>query len=339
MSSSPEIAMGGPSSDELHALVKPPSGSSSAPLGFLLRPLEKRTNVKMLLRRWRPRLFLLSRLMLVSTFLDDSLRTVFNFSALASQISDVSSLDPFVATLLLFLGLAVQLLGAVGLLVDRHPAPASLSLIAWTSLQPFLYGQQHNPTLLSEALTLVGGLLLLRAVLVPASSPRLRLLGRLLLPATYVWSAGSLGYRAFALEETGGLASYLGSLSAFAFRASALAALALGSGLVACGLRSRAVALVLALLAAGTAVIQHPFFLYTEAAGYQGDVPIPDVALPEGTGAGDLTPGQLFDLHRYYFFLGISSAGAFLLLAQAGPGEHAVQKDEMLLPTKALGED
>ena len=49
------------------------------------------------------------------------------------------------------------------------------------------------------------------------------------------------------------------------------------------------------------------------------------------TVTGCMESYHIFDLHRYYFFQGLSTSGALLLLAQFGPGEIAVQEDEVLL--------
>ena len=57
----------------------------------------------------------------------------------------------------------------------------------------------------------------------------------------------------------------------------------------------------------------------------------PHVRMPKGILGEDFTPWQIFDLHRYYFFQGLSTTGALLLLAQFGPGEIAVEEDEVLL--------
>ena len=46
---------------------------------------------------------------------------------------------------------------------------------------------------------------------------------------------------------------------------------------------------------------------------------------------GDFEPWLMLDLHRYYFFHGLSTSGALLLLAQFGPGKIAVEEDEVLL--------
>ena len=45
----------------------------------------------------------------------------------------------------------------------------------------------------------------------------------------------------------------------------------------------------------------------------------------------DFEPWHILDLHRYYFFQGLSTSGALLLLAQFGPGEIAVEEDEVLV--------
>ena len=59
---------------------------------------------------------------------------------------------------------------------------------------------------------------------------------------------------------------------------------------------------------------------------------MPHVALPTDISPADFEPWQVFDLTRYYFFQGVSTTGALLLLAQYGPGEMAVEENEVLLP-------
>ena len=113
----------------------------------------------------------------------------------------------------------------------------------------------------------------------------------------------------------------------------------IGSALVAAGLRSRVVALLLGLLNLSYVFYQHPFFLYVWLEGgewkYDEDMPWPNVSLPDGVSPVDFSMAQILDLHRYYFFLGLSTSGALLLLAQFGPGEIAVQTDELILPVRA----
>jgi uncharacterized membrane protein YphA (DoxX/SURF4 family) len=53
--------------------------------------------------------------------------------------------------------------------------------------------------------------------------------------------------------------------------------------------------------------------------------------MPKENTADDFQSWHIVDLHQYYFFQGLSTSGALLLLAQFGPGEIAVEEDEMLL--------
>jgi len=65
----------------------------------------------------------------------------------------------------------------------------------------------------------------------------------------------------------------------------------------------------------------------------------PNVALPTDVGLSDFEPEQIYDLHRYYFFLGLSTSGALLLMAKYVPGKIAAQKDKVLLPVVARNPD
>jgi len=132
---------------------------------------------------------------------------------------------------------------------------------------------------------------------------------------------------------------FISSLSIFILTTLTIFALLIGSALVAIGLKSRVVALLLALVNLFFVFFMHPFFLFASRVDgewvYDDDMPIPNVSLPEGISLADLAPEQIYALHRYYFFLGISTSGALLLLAQLGPCGFAVQKNEILLPTRA----
>ena len=128
------------------------------------------------------------------------------------------------------------------------------------------------------------------------------------------------------------------SRSMFVVDTAVLVVLVLGCALVAAGLKSRTVALALALANLGFVCYQHPFFRfvwreggewkYNEAALRSS---MPHVALPWDVNPRDFEPWHIVDLHRYYFFQGLSTSGALLLLAQFGPGEIAVEEDEVLL--------
>lgn len=78
-------------------------------------------------------------------------------------------------------------------------------LVGWAIAQPFLYGQLSNFKFVAESLSIVGGLLLLRAHLVASSEgvgARIQLVGRLLIPAMYVYYAGQFLFSAFTYDET-----------------------------------------------------------------------------------------------------------------------------------------
>jgi len=337
-------------------------------LGYL-KQLDERVNVKLLLQAWGPRFEFVVRLLVVATFLDDSFRAATHFSTHTDQIGERGYLKPLAATLpnlvsaiatvVLGVGLLAQSLGSLCLLVLFQPDFATKALIGWAVAHPVLYAQLTNFEFVAESLSLVGGLLILRAHLseqarrddqhVPsgggllctpagdlpdAAVARTQLVGRLLLLTVYLYHAG--------LILLGNLADVQHradhSLSMFAVDAAALGVLALGCALIAAGLKSRTVALSLALVNLCFVCYQHPFFRYVwlEGGEWKYDEAelrksIPHVTLPKENTADDFQSWHIVDLHQYYFFQGLSTSGALLLLAQFGPGEIAVEEDEMLL--------
>ena len=333
-----------------------------------LKPLDELVSLKLLLRVWGPRLAFAVRLILVATFLDDSLRAATHFSEHTKQIREHGCLQPLAATsselvgaiaaVALGFGLLAQSLGSISILALVQPDVATKALIGWAIIQPILYAQLANVEFVAESLSLVGGLLILRAHLseqaaeqrggrrVPlgggmlcaldgaacapeASIARTQLLGRLLLPAVYLYHAVTL--------LLGILRSHH-SLSMFVFNTAVYACLVVGCILVAAGLRSRTVALSLALVNLLFVCYEHPFFRYVWREGgewrydeYRVRRSMPHVAQPKGFSPHDLEAWHIVDLHRYYFFQGLSTTGALLLLAQVGPGEIAVEEDEVLV--------
>lgn len=325
----------------------------------LMLRLDENMSVKLLMRLWGPRLEFFVRLMLVATFFDDSFRIAMHFSEHTKQVGEegclkwLAATSPglvgIISTVALGIGLVAQSLGSLCLLVLHQPEVATKALIGWAIAQPILYAQLSNVDLVTESLSLIGGLLMLRVHLVSKDAKygacaKTQLLGRMLLPAAYLYSAGCFLISAFSLDETKNLVMYLSSLSIFFLRSAALTGLVVGSMLVAGGLKSRFVALLLALLNLVNVFYQHPFFRFVWLEGGEwkvdeNNMPMPYVVLPANVGQGDFTPWQIYDLHRYYFFLGLSTSGALLLLAQFGPGKLALQKDETLLPMVARAQD
>ena len=323
----------------------------------LICQLNERQNVKLLMRLWGPRLEFLVRLMIVSNFFEDSLSTLTHFSEHATQVGEQGyvlkwfagtypGFAQVIATLALAIGVLAQLCGSVCLLALVQPDIATKVLIGWVIAQPLLYAQLTNFEFVAESLSILGGLLMLRAHLVfdrarNSGGTRVQLVGRLLLPAMYLYYMGQFLCSAITLDETNGFVSYISSLSMFIINGVLLVGLVIGSTLVATGLKSRVMAMLLAILNLVFVFYQHPFFNMIKLEGghwkYIEDnmSSMPHVVLPSDVLPNDLDPEQIYNLHRYYFYMGISTSGAFLLLAQFGPGEIAVQKDEAILPVRA----
>ena len=192
-----------------------------------LKPLDDIVSVKLLLRIWGPRFEFFVRLILVATFLDDSIRVATNFSEHTDQVvaagQPLAEASPhliyYAAAVVLAAGLLAQSLGSLCLVALIQPDVATKALIGWAIVQPVLYAQLTNFEFVAESLSLVGGLLIMRAHLseqakrdgrrvpvgggtlcVPAdpdSAPELaiartQLLGRLLLPSVYLYRALTL---------------------------------------------------------------------------------------------------------------------------------------------------
>ena len=330
-----------------------------------LKRLDEHTSVKLLFEVWGPRLEFFVRLLLVATFLDDSFRAATHFSDHVEQVGKEGYLKSMaetqpelvnvLGTVALTVGLLAQSLGSLCLLALYMPDEAAKVLMGWALAQPVLYAQLANVQFMAESLSLVGGLYILRAHLyeqakrndyrrVPSGGgellapddkeyvsegdiARTQLLGRLLLMAAYLYHAGSLLRTAFG-----------SSISIFVVDAAVVVGLMGGCALVAVGLKSRTIALALALLNLGYICYQHPFFrfVWREGGEWKYDEAkirqsMPHVALPKELSEGDFESWLVFDLHRYYFFHGLSISGALLLLAQFGPGKIAVEEEEIIL--------
>lgn len=334
-----------------------------------LKHLDEHTNVKLLLRVWGPRFEFAVRLILVATFLDDSFRVATHFSEHTKQISEgylkllaatAPGLVSALASATLVIGLLAQFLGSLCLIALQYPDYATKALIGWTIVQPVLYAQLTNSEFVAESLSLVGGLLILRAHLSDKANgdswraneaflARTQLLGRLLIPAVYLYHAGRILLNNLAGAQRGpsqSLALFFISKTTLGCRLILGCALLLGCTLVAFGLKSRAVALLLAILNLGFVCHQHPFFCFVwrEGGEWKYDeakmkMSRLHVAQPQGESPDDFEPWHLLDLHQYYFFQGLSTTGALLLLVQFGPGEIAVQADEVLLGDVQMARD
>lgn len=347
---------GSDDNDEFHALVKPDKQeeekSSEGLVQGLMRAIDEKTKFGLLLRKWGRHIDFIIRLMLVSTFLDDSFRTLMHFSEEASQIGESALLvwlAPFLTKIVLAMCVLAQIVGSICVLALVHPNSATKVLIGWVIAQPMLNGQLSNLGFITESLTLIGGLLMLYAHVSTVGKndsrvARTQMIGRMLLPAVYLYRVTRYLSSAFTLNETTSLGMYISSLSAFVINVALVTALLIGSALMATGLKSRCVAFFLAIMNIAFVCHQHPFLLYVVRKDgewkYNEFMPLPNAAgLPvDGYNASDFELSQIYNLHVYYFFLGLSNTGALLLLTRFGPGESAIEKDEVLLPKVRRGE-
>lgn len=315
--------------------------------------VDERMSVKLLLEVWSPRIERVLRLMLVATFFEDSIDSTRLFSGHIDQISlgglkwiPSSNLTYLIAAVLLASSIILQMFGSMCIVALVNPDMSSKALISWTIVQPVFYLQLTNKEFVFESLSLIGGLLTLRVHLVPGSAESVtQLVGRLLLPMPYLYQAGLFLFSAMTLDETNNIAAFIASLSTFVLNIVVLVGLLTGSILVSVGLRSRVIALLLALVNLGFVCNQHPLwhFIWLENGEWKVDevnIWMPNFTMSDNMKhESDFDPWQAFGLHRYYFFLGISTSGALLLLAKYGPGKMALQKDEQLLPTLARAQD
>jgi len=253
--------------------------------------------------------------LLVLTFLEDSLRVVQQWEGQMAFMQSTMHLGYYLGATLLFLSMLVQ---TVGSLVVLHAAlvpsaklglakRATWSLLAFTIVQPFMYGELTNIDFLCRSLTLSGGLLLCTFAQSKqlASRPRasqwglpqsnfaadkLQLFGRLMLTLLFF-------FEALAGSNSGGLHSLIEAPRLLpAVTAVALIAAAV---LIAVGFKTEWSAL---LLAGGLVLLDLFWYPFWSAPSYRAD-------------------------HmRYYFFQTLSVAGGLMLLAVHGPGAIALEK-------------
>ena len=272
--------------------------------------------------------------MLVTTFLDDSIHTLLD---LPEHMKKVNSL-------VLVVGILAQVLGSICIIGSRYIDWSAKALIAWVFVQPILYKQISNFDLMTESCSLIGGLLLLRSHMVQDSwASGTQLLGRLLLPAMYLYEAGLYLNEAEVIYQTNSVIVFFSNLSLFMVYIAIIFSLIAGASLIAVGLQSRIVALLLALFSFGFTCYEHPFrtYIYRDNGEWQfkRGMPLPTFAVTKNTSEYDVDPFLIYELHRYYFFLGISTTAGLLLLTVTGPGKVAVQNDEALLPQVGRAQD
>ncbi|EJK71622.1 hypothetical protein THAOC_06914 [Thalassiosira oceanica] len=341
MASQIELPSGGASENTAevydHLLDNGKKSSKNEPglLQRIMLRVDEQVSVKLLLKVWGPRLEFFIRCMLVTIFLEDSVGMASHFSEQVGQFGS-SSFGVVAVTL----GLLVQSIASLGLLAKPSLGHVWCPLlIGWEVLQPALYGQLTNFELVCGSLSIVGGLCLLMAHLQKESDSgegkssaqreidtfrveSTELAGRLLLP---------------------GVMDYLSKFSGSVVSAALLVILTIGCLLIAVGLRSRTVALGLAILNIAFVCYEHPIWSFISYGGGEWKVNdakmwMPTVSLADSADL-QIDPWQVYDIHKYYFFLGLSTSGALLLLTHYGPGKMALQQNELVLPTVSRAQD
>ena len=389
MASQIELPSGGASGDTAevydHLLDNGKKSSSTNEPGLLQRimlRIDEQVSVKLLLKVWGPRFEFFIRCMLVTIFLEDSVGMAAHFSEQVGQFGNGAF-----GVVAVTLGLLVQSVASLGLLAKPSLGHVWCPLlIVWEVMQPAIYGQLSNFELVCGSLSIVGGLCLLMAHLQKESDSdegkssaqreidtfrveSTELAGRLLLPSTYLYQAWLFLSMAMVSRDTSGVMDYLSKFSGSVVSVALLVTLTIGCLLIAVGLRSRTVALGLAILNIAFVCYEHPvsveqigdesstfqtclsnlncspsqiwsFISYGGGEWKVNDAKMwmPNVSLADSADL-QIDPWQVYDIHKYYFFLGLSTSGALLLLTHYGPGKMALQQNELVLPTVSRAQD
>ena len=132
-------------------------------LGNLARQLDERVNLKHMHRQLQA----IARVMIVTTFLEDSIRCIITFSVQQQSMRIAGWQHEFWHTALPIVSILVQSTGSVLIVLPTLPTNTRPSqagcfiLLGWCCFHPFMYRQQGNYEFVLETLTIVGGLLIL----------------------------------------------------------------------------------------------------------------------------------------------------------------------------------
>lgn len=178
-------------------------------IAALSRRIDERINLKQAHRR----LQLVAKVLIVTTFFEDALRAVFTFQIQKDSMRLAGWRNSWLHVLLPIFSFMVQTMGAalVALPTTRRlhvlNEAGCYVLMCWCAFHPFMYGQQTNWEFVLQTLTIMGGLAIL------LSHTMLMGLGRhaaMLLPAKAVSPAvaaagasGGVAERAHAIQAAG----------------------------------------------------------------------------------------------------------------------------------------
>jgi len=318
-------------------------------------PLQ-RVNLKHVHRRLQA----VAKVLIVTTFFEDALRVLLTFSVQQNSMRIAGWRSPLLHTGLPVLSFVVQSSGALLVAMpgaSRRSEVGCYVLLTWCLIHPVMYRQETNGEFVLETLTIMGGLLILlsHCMLVRASAAAKR---AELLPLTDAKPAhaksvgpaaalaeGGVAARAHAVQAAGRvmiIAIFLYyafqkvhgfSQDVFSsmrssdwtlpiFEGIAIIALLYVVYLIVLGVKSRGVALLLAVLMALSACYMHPFWIYLfSSKTYRME----GVAHMEGFEVDAFTMG---DHQRYFFFQTMSTVGALLLLTVHGPGKLSLDEQQ-----------
>ena len=330
----------------------------SSKLEALSRSLDERVNLKHAHRKMQA----VAKVLIVTTFVEDALRVLLTFSVQQNSMRIAGWQSPVLHTGLPIFSFVVQMGGAlmVGLPggTSGRAQAGVITLLGWCMFHPIMYRQETNWEFVLETLTIMGGLLILLSSLMLEEASRLARIESggsgpaKILPAKAVGPASGLdnpaAARAHSLQAFGRVLMMsvflyyafnhvhdyaphaLSSLQHYDWGTPLLElvmiiVLLCMCSLVIIGIKSRWVALLLAIIMALSACWMHPFWIYMFSTKHYR---MEGVAHMEGAEVDAFTMG---DHQRYFFFQTMSTVGALLLLVVHGPGKLSMDEQQVQL--------
>jgi ER-derived vesicles protein len=249
--------------------------------------------------------------LLVLTFLEDSLRTLFNWNEHTQYMQTIMKNGRIWSALCLLLSVSIQLISSICILRPKSIRPcrireACYALSFIVLVQPFLFGQERDLDFVCRSIALLGGLMLLvwsennrewrsEDMEIPKISPingdKLQLLGRFLLTSLFFFHA--------ICGKNGGLHSVFAQPSILNVLSTTM--LLSLSVLVCVGFRTEWSALFLTVGLGLANVVVYPYWNVSN---------------------------RLTGFYRYNFYQTISIMGGLTLLALHGPGKLSIDSTQ-----------
>jgi len=290
----------------------------------LAHRLDEKVNLKHVYRRVQA----LARLLVVFTFADDAVRVATDYRGQVRTFQMVGWPQPQLVPVACVI---VQSIGVIAVLSDLRPQLGCGMLIVWTTVHPFLYAQQTNFEFVLESVTVIGGLFILlsseraksRALQqlpsdLKEEKHRLLLVGRVCVAAVFFYYCAKGGY-----ERIGGWAgsNHEDPLVA-ALDGVLLVLLGIVTGLMVFGMKSRACALLLALIMTASALYTHPWYIT------MWSTQTFRLSMVVGFNNRKVSAWLYSDHQRYFFFQQMSTVGALLQIVVHGPGKYSILDEQ-----------